>query len=320
MPLYVFWELTRACNLRCIHCYAVRKRRPELSCEEALLVLRKLKRAKALVINLSGGEVFMRKDFWKIAEFARKEEFAIKIFTNGTMIGHEEVKRLSKLKPLCVDISLYSSVPEAHDTITGSPGSWKRSMGAIKRLKKEGLRVRIKYSVLRENFHSFSKTLGFITRLHVPFQCNPLLMPRVDGSSEPLRHSLRGVQRDFVVKTLSSRGALGEQIRRRRLSEPMCSAGINSCAINAYGDLMPCIAFPVKLGDVVREDFKKIWLHNRLLSSIREVENRDLPRCGRCELLDVCSRCPGVALLRKGRYDFAYREACQIAALRKVPA
>jgi radical SAM protein with 4Fe4S-binding SPASM domain len=266
---------------------------------------------KAFVINFSGGEVLLRDDFFEVASCARENNFAIKIFTNGTLLGYKEVQKIKKLKPLLVEVSVFSSKPEVHDTITGVRGSWEKSVRAVRLLKKH-LRVRLKCTLMRENFSSFITTLDFVKQLGVPFQFNPVLMPGQNGSSDVVQHSLNEQECEFIIKHLpdSWREQSGRTTKRNAL---MCSAGVNSLTIDAYGNLMPCVAFPTKLGNALRDDIEKIWFTNRLLQNIRNTRNKDLFRCRRCDCLEHCSRCPGLALSRRGDYRFPYEDACRIA-------
>lgn len=316
IPAYIFWELTRQCNLNCAHCYVKKEKRKEISFKEISFVIKRLKSMKALVINFSGGEVFLRKDFFKVASYAKKNNFAIKIFTNGTLISTREAKEIKKLKPLCVEVSIYSKIPSIHDAITGVKGSWKKSLKAVDYLRKNDLRVKIKCSIIKENFPAFKETVKFIKKMGLPYQFNPVLMPRQNGDSDILKHGLSKEERGFVVRNLSG-GLKGKVGREQKLRTSMCSAGINSLTINTYGDVMPCIAFPVKLGNILQEDIGKIWLKNKFLLEIRKIKNKDIQQCNRCEYLEFCSRCPGIAFLKTGDYKLPYEEACQLADIKK---
>ena len=112
--LSVHWELTYRCNCRCTHCYVVKpgdegfqSRGAELSTAEAKSVIDQLTALNVLNIGFSGGEVLCRSDFFEIAQYARKNRFAIRIFTNGTLIDAEVADRIAELFPVSVEMSVY---------------------------------------------------------------------------------------------------------------------------------------------------------------------------------------------------------------------
>ena len=75
-PLIVWFEITRACNLPCKHCYvaAGRLRTSELSTAETLAVLDQLRDAGVFALVLVGGEPMLRPDFLTILNYAHQLE------------------------------------------------------------------------------------------------------------------------------------------------------------------------------------------------------------------------------------------------------
>ncbi|MCK5553272.1 MAG: radical SAM protein, partial [Deltaproteobacteria bacterium] len=103
IPFTVHWELTYHCNLRCPHCYvAPQKSRKELSFQQISGILDLLKESGTLYVIFSGGEILTRKDFFRIAGYARKNGFALKLLTNGTLINERVADRIRDLNPLSV--------------------------------------------------------------------------------------------------------------------------------------------------------------------------------------------------------------------------
>lgn len=312
IPIYIFWELTRSCNLSCVHCYVNKEKRRELSFKDISLGINKLKRLGSLVINFSGGEILLREDFLRIALFAKRAGFAVKIFTNGTKINNSVIAELKKIKPLYVEISVYSKTPRIHDNITKVSGSWGRSMEAVNNLTRNGLRVRLKCSLIKKNLKSFKETNNFFQSLKLPYQFNPILMPVKNRNV-----GLNKVQRSVAFKSIVTDTSSG-LTKEAKLRMPMCSAGINSLTINAYGDLLPCIAFPVKIGNILDDDIRDVWNNSVFLNKLRKIKNKELVECSVCKYIESCSRCPGIALLRNGDYLKPYSEACELAYFRSV--
>src|SRR6201993_2095377 len=135
VPLGAQIDLTYRCNERCVHCYLDHDDHGEMTTAEIRDVLDQLADAGVFFLTVSGGEVFMRRDFLDIIEYARSLMFCVKIKTNAFMIGDKEAERLRDLMVQDVQVSIYSHRPEVHDAITLLPGSLKRSIAGIRRLR-----------------------------------------------------------------------------------------------------------------------------------------------------------------------------------------
>ncbi len=68
-------------------------------------------------------------------------------------------------------------------------------------------------------------------------------------------------------------------------------------SINAYGDVHPCVIFPIKIGNLSEQPLKEIWKNSPLLKEIRSFKFKDFDKCGFCPLLTSCSPCPGVSYI-----------------------
>src|SRR5437868_14362963 len=117
VPLHVLLELTYRCNVRCVHCYLAGQER-EMTLPELLPVLDDLADAGCLILTLSGGEVLLRKDFFEIAGAARARGFALRIFTNATMVTPRIADRIAALDPVVGETSLLGGDAATHDGVT----------------------------------------------------------------------------------------------------------------------------------------------------------------------------------------------------------
>ncbi|MGA9471004.1 MAG: radical SAM protein, partial [Terriglobales bacterium] len=115
VPLAIHLDITYRCNERCVHCYLDHDDHGELTTAEIKGVLDQLAEAGVFFLTLSGGEVFMRRDFFEILEHARRLLFNVKIKTNAVMIGEDEAARLRDLNVDTIQISLYSHRAAVHD-------------------------------------------------------------------------------------------------------------------------------------------------------------------------------------------------------------
>src|SRR5215471_1627553 len=142
IPLSVQLDLTYRCNERCVHCYLDHDDKGEMTTAEIRHLLEEMAEAGVFILTLSGGEIFLRKDFFEILEYARRRLlFCVKLKTNGILIREADAARIRDIGVESVQISIYSHRPEVHDAITLVPGSLKRSLDAVRFLKSQGLRV-----------------------------------------------------------------------------------------------------------------------------------------------------------------------------------
>ena len=148
-------KLTSHCNLRCVMCkYWQTESEEALTSERWRQVFAELAGAGCRKVHFSGGEVFLRRDFLDLVEAARECQLKVNITTNGTLIDRERARRLARLGVNSVSISLDAPTATAHDRIRGQRHAFKRSVRAIRRLRAESdrLRVRINFVVMRHNF------------------------------------------------------------------------------------------------------------------------------------------------------------------------
>src|SRR6202046_335216 len=142
VPMSVQIDLTYRCNEQCVHCYLDHDDHGEMTTAEIKHLLDEMAEAGVFILTLSGGEIFLRKDFFEILEYARRTLlFCVKLKTNAILIREREAARLRDLGVESIQISIYSHRPEVHDAITKMPGSLKRSIRAIRFLRSEGLHV-----------------------------------------------------------------------------------------------------------------------------------------------------------------------------------
>ena len=188
IPLSVHLDVTYRCNERCVHCYLDHDDKGEMTTAEIKNVLDQLAEAGVFFLVLSGGEVFMRRDFLQIVEHARKLLFNVKVKTNGVMIHEREARRLRELGVEQVQLSVYSHRPEVHDAITKLPGSLKRTIESIRFLTSQGLKVTMSNVLMTVNRGDQGGTHALARKLGVAYTLDPTVTPkRVRSSTAHLR-------------------------------------------------------------------------------------------------------------------------------------
>jgi len=165
-PLFVVWNFTNRCNLRCKHCYqnASSSLPAELTTNEALCVVKELSDADVTSIAFSGGEPLVRQDFFEVAGSARDNGMYVTVASNGTLITRDVAKKLAKTVHYA-EISLDGINPRTHDEFRGIPGSWDRAVSAIKYLVEEGVAVGVATTVTKHNISEIQKMVDFVEGL-----------------------------------------------------------------------------------------------------------------------------------------------------------
>jgi radical SAM protein with 4Fe4S-binding SPASM domain len=303
VPLSVQLDVTYRCNERCIHCYLDHDDHGEMTTAEIRDVLDQLAEAGVFFLTLSGGEVFMRMDFFDIIEYARSLMFSVKIKTNAFMIREKEAQRLAELMVQDVQVSIYSHRPEVHDAITLLPGSLKRTIAGIKLLRSHGVNVIIANVLMMQNLNDHAGVKELATELGAGYTIDPTITPMMDGDRSTLRLGLGVSQLKDVFRNEDLVGDVDEfcapppAVDDDVLNELPCSAGHTACYISPYGDLFPCVQFPLPSGNVRQQKFIDIWQYSDQLNEVRSITARDLPVCSGCDHVGTCTRCPGLAYL-----------------------
>lgn len=307
LPLSVLFEVTHRCNLGCEHCYLtegpVGRPRPtqaELSLEEIRPILDQLAEAGTLFLTLSGGEVFLRRDALDIVAHARSRGLSVTVFTTGTLLTPEKATQLAALHPLSVEVSIYSARADVHDRITRIPGSHTRSLRALRLLKERGVVILIKSPLMSLNSGEYHGIVELAQELGAGYGFDPMLVPRRDGDLTLLNLSL-DTQRLYQI--------FADPVLAKELSQPVkclpqpgeeiCGTGRRTCMISPYGDVYPCMVFPVPAGNLREKSFREVWSGSPLLRDLRTKTVDDL-RGGAKAFPGF--RCSALALIENGDF------------------
>ena len=198
-------DLTYRCNERCVHCYLDHDDHGEMTTAEIKHLLDELAEAGVFVLSLSGGEIFLRKDFFEILEYARlQKQFCVKLKTNALMVREREAARLREIGIESIQISIYSHRPDVHDGITLVPGSLRRSIDAARFLKSQGLRVIFANVLMVQNVQDYQGMRALAEELGVECTLDPMITPMMDGNRSVLNlgighETLKQVFRDQAL-------------------------------------------------------------------------------------------------------------------------
>jgi radical SAM protein with 4Fe4S-binding SPASM domain len=307
MPLGVQLDLTYRCNERCVHCYLDHDDHGEMNTTEIIDLLDQMAAAGVFFLTISGGEILMRRDFFEILEHARRLMFCVKLKTNAVMIHEAEADRIAALSMESVQISIYSHHADVHDAITKLPGSLKKSLKGAKLLTDRGVKVIFANVLMRENFDDYRGVQKLAAEAGAEYTLDPTITPMMDGDRSILDLNIKRADLEQVFRDASLIGTSPEEFcapptgpldEEDAMNMLPCSAGHTACYVSPYGDVYPCVQFPLPTGNVRTTKFMDIWTHSPQMNEVRSITMADLPVCSTCSHGGGgCSRCPGLAYL-----------------------
>jgi len=216
---------------------------------------------------------------------AGKMGFSVIIFTNGTLIDDQKARMIADIVPFSVQISLYSSHKDVHDSIVNNRGAFEKTVKAAGLLRDLGVNVLFKTPVMKENLSGLDELRNWSDSEGYKLKIDPFISPcDVNNAVEIIRHR---IPVDDINELVTERKLFDPgNFRPRTLLE--CPAGMNTLALDAGGDVFPCIVWRKSAGNIRKEDFKSIW--DRMEPCYDVIDD-----CSGCDNLQFCGVCPGVA-------------------------
>jgi radical SAM protein with 4Fe4S-binding SPASM domain len=341
VPLNVSIEITRRCPLECLHCYnnlamgdqGARSR--ELSKEEHFRLLDDLVDLGCFWLLYTGGEIFARKDFLEIYTYAKRKGFLITLFTNGNLVTERIADYLEEWPPFAIEITLYGRTKETYEALTGIPGSYERCLRAVSLLRDRGLPLKLKTVPTTINKHEVVAMKDFVEQdLHLDFKFDSLVNPRIDCSRSPLAVRLSPeevVALDFHWPKVAAEHRQTAEREMQQSTIPAqsdtvhsCGGGVNSFAIDPYGQMSICVLSHKDTYDIRSGSLREGW--EQFLLKVRTRQRQRITKCATCQIRSLCSMCPANGELENGDPESPVDFLCEVAHLRamalgfKVPA
>ena len=307
-------ELTERCPADCVHCYLVKNPADEMTLDEVCDYLGQLRREGAFNLSLSGGDPLVRRDIAEILAEARRHRFFTSVLTSGLPVTDSQAAMLATSGVGMVEMSILGGDAETHDAMTRVPGAFRRLEQATRRLVERGVHVTLKATMLKPNRNQLSAMDEISRSWGAAFNASVSLAPRTDGDLQPLDLSLAPEDVARLEPRLVAAGLIpGEDFGEGALLT--CRAGRTIVAINAVGDVYPCVMFPAKVGSLRDKTLQQIW-HDEpdpFLVELRALRDADVTDCVNCEMRRHCRRCPGAAWLETGELGKAAPSDCDVA-------
>lgn len=337
IPVLGQFELTARCNLKCRMCYvcqaindkeAIAK---EKTAEEWIRLAKEAYEAGMLYLLLTGGEVFLRKDFRLIYEELSQMGFVRSIYSNGTLITPEIAKWLGKLPPAQIDITLYGASPETYACICGDPGAFDRTIRGIKLLQEEGINVQLRTTVIKANRQDLAKLLELADAMGLELHFVNYISPRREGfgscpeaerlsPKELIEYEIEVEKyyRDYDHKkraedTILNKYTLEDIYRltpKPETGHPFhCSNGKNAFWITWDGRMIPCSLLEEPYEVPFEKGFMAAW--NEMIKSCGKVQV--CHTCSHCTLQDFCMTCPARLKCETGSFTKPSPYLCELA-------
>src|SRR3954471_4495644 len=176
----VFWEVTKGCNLRCIHCRASATELSspsDLPTHTALGIIDQIAEAANPILVLSGGEPLYRSDIFQLARYATDKGLRVALATNGTLVTKEVARMIVDAGVKRVSISLDGADAVTHDSFRGIPGAFEAAVYGLRNLKSLGMSVQINMTIARHNAHQLPQVLELAKSLGADALHTFLLVP-----------------------------------------------------------------------------------------------------------------------------------------------
>ena len=283
--------------MRCVHCYLAGRER-ELTLSDIAGILDQLAAAGTLILTLSGGEILLRRDFFAIADAARARGFALRLFTNGTLVTPAIADKIAALPPVLVEMSLLGATAAVHDAVTLKAGSFDKTLRAVRLLSDRGIRVKLKTTLMNSNIEEAQAMESLAEGLGVEHQVSFIMMPRRDGDQTPVEMQID----DRALKAYLRRRQRDRDeapVTMENDDDGLCSAGRAACSISPSGDVYPCVLMPVKAGNLLESTFDEIWRNAPALRNMRALVENHKIACRGCDD-ETHSFCPALNLLQMG--------------------
>jgi Fe-coproporphyrin III synthase len=321
----VVWNVTRACNLKCVHCYAHatdESTSDELSTSEGRKMIDDLSGYGVPVLLFSGGEPLVRKDLPELAAYAVEKGMRAVISTNGTLINKPTAQTLKEIGLSYVGISLDGLEP-VNDQFRGVSGAFKKAMKGIRNCQEAGIKVGLRFTINKRNVAEIPGIFDLLEDMDIPRVCFYHLVYAGRGNDlvrDDLTHEETRAAVDLIIdrtQELHAKGkpkevltvdnhADGPYLYMRMLQEDPERAKevlelLEMNEGNNSGRGIGCVSWDGEVyadqfwrhhsfGNVRNRPFSEIWTQpeDPLLMQLKEKKKHVEGRCATCCWLNIC--------------------------------
>jgi Fe-coproporphyrin III synthase len=321
----VVWNITRTCNLKCVHCYSdseAKSYEGELNTYEAKKVIDDLAEYKIPALLFSGGEPLVRKDLFELVEYAKSKGLRTVLSSNGTLINEETARKIKQVGFSYVGISI-DGIQEKHDFFRGVKGAFEKAINGIRFLKQYNQKVGLRLTLTKYNIEDLPAIFDLILSEGINRVCFYHLVPAGRGKElAELTPALTRSAIDYILwrtKEIIKNGVKlevltvdnhvdGAYIYLKLLHENpqrakevyqllewngggLYSSGVGIGCIDFYGNVHPDqFWMHYNLGNVKNRPFSEIWedISDPLLFKLKNKKEHLKGKCRACRFLNIC--------------------------------
>lgn len=325
----IAWEVTRRCNLSCVHCRAAAERGPysgELSSEEGILLIDDIASFSKPVVILTGGEPLLREDIFDLARYGSERGLRMVMAPNGTLVDAKIALEIKESGIQRVSVSLDGATGQSHDRFRGVEGAFEAALRGIEHLRNAGVEFQINTTVTQRNRDELPAILDLSMRLGAAAHHMFLLVPTGRGKElegqaiqaadyEKVLNWFYDQREKFPMQLKATCAPQYYRILRQRTKKegrkfnPQthgldamtrgCLGGIGFCFISHRGEVKPCGYLEALGGNIRERRLREIWEKSPLFQTLRDF-SRYKGRCGSCEYIRVCGGCRARAFEKTG--------------------
>ena len=332
----VVWNITRRCNLFCMHCYADSHDRAypgELTTAEGRALVDDLAEFGAPTVIFSGGEPLIRPDVFELAAYARERGLRAVLSTNGTLITEEVARRIRQAGFAYVGISL-DGIGPLHDKIRGKKGAYDEALAGLRHCRDQGVRVGLRVTIHRKNVAELPAIFDLLETEQIPRCC--IYHLAYAGRGDRIRafdlepHETRAAVDYIFARTRAfHRGGLEKEIltvdnhadnaylyltvqseepeRARELYQLLAwnggnQSGVAIASVDPQGGVhADQFSWHYSFGNVRERPFGAVWADTAepMMAVFKDRKKALKGRCRSCRFLDICN---GNLRVRAERY------------------
>jgi len=327
----IAWEVTRSCNLNCVHCRAASSCGPyagELSTDKCLRLIDDIAASSSPVMILTGGEPLLRPDIFEIAAYGTDKGLRMVMATNGTLVTPAVAKKMIESGIQRVSISIDGKDAHSHDAFRQQKGAFDGAMKGIEALKNVKMEFQINTTITANNLHQIKDILKLAKGIGAAAHHIFLLVPTGRGKDLAAQAITAADYEETLMWFHQESLSCGIQLKatcaphyfrimhqnKPKEEKPVkksgghfhestrgCLGGITFCFISHTGQVQPCGYLELDCGNVKKKSFASIWENSEVFRNLRDYSKYE-GKCGRCEFIKVCGGCRARAYEATGNY------------------
>ena len=298
-PFMVQFELTKICPLKCLHCFnnAGIAKTNELSTDEVLVVLQKIKQMGVKRMQLTGGEPLARRDFSQIIKYASKSMMAIVVTSSGYIMTDALADEISNCKNVVVQISV-DGTEKTHNRIRGLEDSYEKAINTVELLLSKSVPVSISCTINNTNVDDIEYVTAKARDLGAFQITYGITLPKgraknndiTEINKEQIEELLLKLRKKYISEKFFIN--VGEGVYNGKVLT--CGRGESMICIRENGDVSPCLQYNYVYGNLLRQVPDEIFHHTRVNKFLNFTPPNVL-KCNSCEEFHNCGCCVALA-------------------------